>query len=87
MFFFFLFVFGFFLSEAIESLQAEVHRLREHLEGTLRTAGPLHRVRAPRSPSKDIRDHTRLHTSTPNPQQRDFRYLTLYLAPLLFRQI
>ncbi|GAA6097073.1 microtubule organization protein AKNA [Tachysurus ichikawai] len=59
--------------EAIESLQAEVHRLREHLEGTLRTAGPLHRVRAPRSPSKDIRDHTRLHTSTPNPQQRDFR--------------
>ncbi|XP_026998185.2 microtubule organization protein AKNA [Tachysurus fulvidraco] len=62
--------------EAIESLQAEVHRLREHLEGTLRTAGPLHRLRATHSPSKDIRDHTLPHTSTPHPQQRDFRERT-----------
>ncbi|KAK3524118.1 hypothetical protein QTP70_017975, partial [Hemibagrus guttatus] len=61
--------------EAIQSLQTEVHKLREHLEGTLRGSSPLHRVRAPPSPSKDIRDHTRPHTSTPHPQQGDFRSL------------
>ncbi|KAK3555451.1 hypothetical protein QTP86_016105 [Hemibagrus guttatus] len=61
--------------EAIQSLQTEVHKLREHLEGTLRGSSPLHRVRAPPSPSKDIRDHTRSHTSTPHPQQGDFRSL------------
>lgn len=74
-------------SKAIESLHAEVHRLREHLERTLRTARPSHRVRAPLSPSKDIRDRTPPHTSTPHPQQRDVRYLsseTLYPAPEVF---
>lgn len=70
----------------MESLQTEVHRLREHLEGTLRTARPSHRVRAPLSPLKDIRDHTAPHTSTPHPWQRDFRYVsseTLYLATVI----
>ncbi|MCI4386894.1 hypothetical protein PGIGA_G00067980 [Pangasianodon gigas] len=61
--------------EAIESLQAEVHRLREHLEGTLRTASPPHRVRVPPSPSKDMRNHAPPHTSTPHPRQCDFRSL------------
>ncbi|KAG7320858.1 hypothetical protein KOW79_015273 [Hemibagrus wyckioides] len=61
--------------EAIESLQAEVHKLKEHLEGTLRGSSPLHRMRAPPSHSKDIREHTRPHTSTPHPRQRDFRSL------------
>lgn len=87
-FFCFVIFFFFFLSKAIESLHAEVHRLREHLERTLRTARPSHRVRAPLSPSKDIRDRTPPHTSTPHPQRRDVRYLsseTLYPAPEAFR--
>ncbi|TSK72074.1 AT-hook-containing transcription factor [Bagarius yarrelli] len=61
--------------EAIKSLQAEVHRLKEHLEETLRTASPLQRVRAPPSSLKDIRVHTPPQTSTPYPRQRDFRSL------------
>ncbi|KAF7696763.1 hypothetical protein HF521_005181 [Silurus meridionalis] len=53
--------------EAIGSLQAEVHRLREHLQGALRTAT--------RCPSKNNTVHIPPYTSTPHLLQHDFRSL------------
>ncbi|KAM9450375.1 uncharacterized protein akna isoform 1-T1 [Clarias gariepinus] len=58
---------------AIESLQTEVNRLRERLEGSLRTSSPANRATEPTSSLKDIRDRAPRHTSTPHPRQRDFR--------------
>lgn len=73
-----LFFFVCFFSAAIESLQTEVNRLRERLEGSLRTSSPANRATEPTSSLKDIRDRAPRHTSTPHPRQRDFRYLSFF---------
>ncbi|XP_076836210.1 uncharacterized protein akna isoform X2 [Brachyhypopomus gauderio] len=59
--------------EALQSLQVEVDRLREHLEGTLRLGVPARSGRAPPSAMEDFRDPTSHRTSTP--QKRCFRSL------------
>ncbi|XP_026859549.2 microtubule organization protein AKNA isoform X3 [Electrophorus electricus] len=57
--------------EALQSLQVEVDRLRECLEGTLRMAVPAKFVKVPPSTLEGFRDPASRHTSTP--QQRSFR--------------
>ncbi|XP_036444979.1 microtubule organization protein AKNA [Colossoma macropomum] len=51
--------------EALQSLQEEVDRLRERLEGSLRMTSPTSPVRAPPSILVDCRNHRPSHTSTP----------------------
>ncbi|XP_072518045.1 microtubule organization protein AKNA isoform X2 [Salminus brasiliensis] len=59
--------------EALQSLQEEVDRLREHLEGSLRMTSPSSPVKAPLSVLDDFRDNKPSHTSTP--LQPNFRSL------------
>lgn len=51
--------------EALQSLQEEVDRLREHLEGSLRMTSPSSPVRARFSVLEDFRSSKPSHTSTP----------------------
>ncbi|ROL47457.1 AT-hook-containing transcription factor [Anabarilius grahami] len=51
--------------EALKSLQQEVNRLKERLEGNLRLSKPASPVRAPPSATEDTRDHAHPQTSTP----------------------
>ncbi|XP_067280367.1 microtubule organization protein AKNA isoform X2 [Pseudorasbora parva] len=51
--------------EALESLQQEVNRLKERLEGNLRLPKPSSPVRAPSSATVDTRDHINPQTTTP----------------------
>ncbi|KAL7854107.1 hypothetical protein AOLI_G00209510 [Acnodon oligacanthus] len=51
--------------EALQSLQEEVDRLRERLEGSLRMTSPTSPVRAPPFILADSRNHKPSHTSTP----------------------
>ncbi|KAK9955179.1 hypothetical protein ABG768_015067 [Culter alburnus] len=51
--------------EALKSLQQEVNRLKERLEGKLRLSKPASPVRAPPSDTEDTRDHAHPQTTTP----------------------
>jgi len=51
--------------EALESLQQEVNRLKERLEGSLRLSKPASPVRAPPSATENTTNHARPQIPTP----------------------
>ncbi|XP_056301674.1 microtubule organization protein AKNA [Danio aesculapii] len=57
--------------EALQSLQEEVNRLKERLEGNLRLSKPASPFRTAASATEDTRDHT--HPKTSTPQRHDLR--------------